>query len=141
MPPSNTSTETKTRAFAAATGHVAQKPVVRRIPALQVTWICCAIGAIACLPYAPSLLRELQTAPLGASAWLVYLGAFPTSIAFTLWAYALAHGSAGRLGATAYLAVPIAIVLSAILLGELPSELAIIGGAVSLAGVAIARRT
>ena len=127
-------------ALASAIGVVAQKPVVRRLSALQVTWTCCAIGALFCLPYAPVLVRQLGTAPVGAIAWLVFLGAFPTAVAFTTWAYALARGSAGRTAATAYLIPPIAILLSWLILGETPAALAGVGGALCLVGVYIARR-
>ena len=108
--------------------------------ALQVTWTCCTIGAISCLPFAPRLLDQLGSAPLSATGWLLFLGIFPTSVAFTAWAYALARGSAGRLAATAYLIPPITIVLSWFMLRELPATLAIAGGAVCLVGVYIARR-
>src|SRR6266536_1193373 len=127
-------------ALASAVGMVAEKPVLRRITALQATWTCCAVGALFCLPYAPQLVREWRAAPPGAIAWLLFLGVFPTSIAFTTWAYALARGSAGRLAAPAYLVPPLTIVLSAIILGEAPSLIAVLGGALCLVGVAIARR-
>jgi len=127
-------------ALASAVGMVAEKPVLRRITALQATWTCCAVGALFCLPYAPQLVREWRAAPAGSIGWLVFLGVFPTSIAFTTWAYALARGSAGRLAATAYLVPPLTIVLSAIILGEAPSLIAVLGGALCLVGVAIARR-
>ena len=39
-----------------------------------------------------------------------------------------------------YLVPPIAIVLGWLLLGEAPPALAIVGGAICLAGVAVARR-
>ena len=127
-------------ALASAVGMVAEKPVLRRISALQATWACCAVGALFCLPYAPQLVREWRAAPTGAIAWLLFLGVFPTSIAFTTWAYALARGSAGRLAATAYLVPPLTIVLSWAMLGETPSVIAVLGGALCLVGVAIARR-
>ena len=127
-------------ALSSAVGMVAEKPVLRRITALQATWTCCAVGALFCLPYAPQLVREWRAAPAGGIGWLVFLGVFPTSIAFTTWAYALARGSAGRLAATAYLVPPLTIVLSAIILGEAPSLIAVLGGALCLVGVAIARR-
>src|SRR5216110_913567 len=127
-------------ALSSAVGMVAEKPVLRRITALQATWTCCAVGALFCLPYAPQLVREWRAAPAGSIGWLVFLGVFPTSIAFTTWAYALARGSAGRLAATAYLVPPLTIVLSAIILGEAPSLIAVLGGALCLVGVAIARR-
>jgi drug/metabolite transporter (DMT)-like permease len=127
-------------ALSSAIGLVAEKPVLNRVTALQVTWTCCAIGAIACLPFAPVLLRELRSVPTSAIGWLVFLGVFPTSIAFTTWAYALARGEAGRLAATAYLIPPIAIVMSWLILGERPSFIAIGGGALCLVGVYIARK-
>ncbi len=127
-------------ALSSAVGMVAEKPVLNRITALQATWTCCAVATLFCLPYAPQLVREWRAAPTGAIAWLVFLGVFPTSIAFTTWAYALARGSAGRLAATAYLVPPITIVMSAIILGEAPTVIAVLGGALCLGGVAIARR-
>jgi drug/metabolite transporter (DMT)-like permease len=127
-------------ALASAIGVVAQKPVLGRIPALQVTWTCCAVGALVCLPYTPRLVRELSAAPASGIAWLVFLGVFPTSVAFTTWAWALARGSAGRLAATAYLVPPIAIVMSWALLGEVPNAIALAGGALCLVGVITARR-
>src|SRR3989449_7107972 len=83
-------------ALASAIGMVAEKPVLNRIAALQATWTCCVVGALFCLPYVPHLVREWRVAPTSGIAWLVFLGVFPTSIAFTTWAYALARGSAGR---------------------------------------------
>ena len=127
-------------ALSSAVGVVAEKPVLNRISALQVTWVCCAVGAVFCLPYAPLLVRQLKVAPAGGVAWLLFLGAFPTSIAFTTWAYALARGSAGRLAATAYLVPPIAIVMSWLILGEVPRLVAVLGGALCLVGVSIARK-
>ncbi len=127
-------------ALASAIGMVAEKPVLNRITALQATWTCCLVGALFCLPYAPQLVREWRAASAGGIGWLVFLGAFPTSIAFTTWAYALARGSAGRLAATAYLVPPITIVMSWLILGETPSPIAVLGGALCLVGVAIARK-
>jgi len=127
-------------AASSAVGLVAEKPVLNRISALQATWTCCAVGGIVCLPFAPQLVRELRTAPPSGLAWLSFLGVFPTSIAFTTWAYALARGSAGRLAATAYLVPPIAIVMSWLILGEVPALIAVLGGALCLVGVYVARR-
>ncbi|OZM82730.1 DMT family transporter [Pseudonocardia sp. MH-G8] len=123
-----------------AIGVLAQKPVLRRLPALQVTWLACTIGAVVCLPFTPGLVMELASAPAAATAGLVYLGAVPTALAFSTWAYALARMDAGRLGVSTYIVPPITILMSAVLLGELPALLAIVGGAVCLAGVALSRR-
>jgi drug/metabolite transporter (DMT)-like permease len=126
---------------ASAAGVVAQKPVLARLSALQVTWTCCAIGALCCLPYAPALVRDVRAAATADLAWMIYLGVFPTSVAFTTWAYALARGTAGRLAATAYLVPPITIGMSWLILDETPQAVAVLGGVLCLAGVIVARRT
>ncbi|MFE6227393.1 MULTISPECIES: DMT family transporter [unclassified Streptomyces] len=126
-------------AVAYAGGVVAQKPALAHASALQVTTFGCAIGAAACLPFAGQLVAEAARAPLTATANMVYLGVFPTALAFTTWAYALARTTAGRMGATTY-AVPALVVLMAwALLGELPGALTLVGGALCLAGVAVSR--
>jgi drug/metabolite transporter (DMT)-like permease len=129
-----------TAALAYAGGVVAQKPVLARVSALQLTWLACMAGAMACLPFAPLLVQELADADRSAIAWTVYLGAFPTAVAFTTWAYALARTSAGRMGSTTYLVPPLAILMGWGFLGETPAGVAILGGALCLVGVALARR-
>jgi drug/metabolite transporter (DMT)-like permease len=128
-------------ALAYAAGVTLQKPVLRRVPAYEVTWLGCLTGAIACLPFAPNLVRELGTADIGNVAWLIYLGLFPTAIGFTTWAFALGRTSAGRLGSMTYLVPPVVIVIAWALLSEAPRPLAIAGGALCIAGVAVARST
>jgi drug/metabolite transporter (DMT)-like permease len=123
-----------------AIGVLAQKPTLRRLPGLQVTFLACAIGFVCCLPFTPQLLSELATAPTAATVGVVYLGAVPTALAFSTWAYALARMDAGRLGVTTYLVPPITIAMSVLLLGELPPVLAVVGGAVCLLGVGLSRR-
>ncbi|HVV12173.1 DMT family transporter [Amycolatopsis sp.] len=123
-----------------AIGVLAQKPVLRRLPALQVTWLACTVAAVACLPFAPTLVHDVSAAPPVATVWLVYLGVVPTALAFSTWAYALARINAGRLGVSTYAVPPITIVLGAAFLGEVPPVLALVGGVICLAGVALSRR-
>ncbi len=71
---------------------------------------------------------------------MVYLGAVPTALAFSTWAYALARMPAGQLGISTYVVPPLAIVLGFIVFAEVPAPLAIAGGAICLVGVALSRR-
>ena len=123
-----------------ATGVLFQKPVLKRLPAAQVTWLGCVIGMVACLPFAGVLVRDVQTAPLSAVLGVVYLGAVPTALAFSTWAYALSRVPAGQLGVTTYIVPPLATVLGFVFFGEIPVPLAIVGGAICLVGVALSRR-
>ena len=126
-------------ASAYATAVVIQKPVLARASPLQVTWLGCAAGTVVCLPFAPGLVGDLDDAGATAIGWMVYLGVAPTALGFAAWAYALRGMSAGRLASLAYLIPVVAILLGWALLGETPPELAAVGGALCIAGVALAR--
>ncbi|MBV9365653.1 MAG: EamA family transporter [Solirubrobacterales bacterium] len=126
-------------AFAYAGGVVAQKPVLRTASPLSVTWLACTIGALSCLPYAGALGRQLGHAGTSTIVWTIYLGVAPTAIGFVTWAYALARTTAGRMGSTTYLVPPLALLFGWTFLGEVPPLLVLPGGALCLAGVAVAR--
>ncbi len=116
-----------------------QKPALRNVSPLQVTWLACLTGWLICLAFAPTLATEAASVAPEKLTWLLYLGLFPTSIGFLTWTYALSRTAAGRLGATTYLVPPIVIVLAWAMLGEVPPLLAIAGGAACIGGVIVAR--
>ena len=119
---------------------VLQKPLLASLSAVHVTWLACVIGSITCLPFAPALVSEAAEAPTSSLLWLVYLGVFPTALAFTTYAYALRHMTASSLGVTTYLVPPLTIVMALVFLGETPPTVAYVGGVLALVGVAITRR-
>lgn len=123
-----------------AIGVLAQKPVLRRIPPLQATFIGCVIGMIACLPFAGQLVAEVAVASPAALTGVVYLGIVPTALAFTTWGYALARVPAGQLGISTYVVPPLAILAGWLVFSEVPAVLAILGGVLCLAGVGLSRR-
>jgi len=127
-------------ALAYAVAAVVQKPLLVRVSPLQVTWLACTAGALATLPFAGSLVHQSGDARASSLAWVVYLGLVPTAIGFIAWAYALSRTTAGRMGSTTYLVMPLAVLLGWALLAETPPVLALLGGVLCLAGVAIARR-
>ncbi|MFI6939762.1 DMT family transporter [Streptomyces sp. NPDC050418] len=122
-----------------AGGVVAQKPALRHASPLQVTTFGCLIGAAACLPFAGVLVSEVGDAPVSATLNMLYLGVFPTALAFTTWAYALARTTAGKMGATTYAVPAIVVLMSWLALDEVPGWLTLLGGAICLAGVGVSR--
>ncbi|MFC4857468.1 DMT family transporter [Actinophytocola glycyrrhizae] len=122
-----------------AIGVVAQKPALRHGSALQVTTFGCLVGTVACLPFAGQLVTQVSTAPVSATLNVIYLGVFPTGLAFTTWAYALARTSASQMGATTYAVPALVVLMSWLLLDELPGWVTLAGGALCLAGVAVSR--
>ncbi|MDX6300405.1 MAG: hypothetical protein QOF53_1619 [Nocardioidaceae bacterium] len=127
-------------ASAYAVSLIVQKPLVSRLSAIEVTWVACTVGAIACLPFAGSLVHDVASASAPDVAWVVYLGLFPTAIAFSTYAFALSSMTAGSLSVTTYLVPPITVLMSWLFLSEAPPLMAYVGGALCLLGVGVARR-
>lgn len=123
-----------------AAGVLIQKVALRSVDAATVTWLGCLLGTAVLLPWTPQLVGELGSASPSAIAGAVYLGLFPTAIGFSTWAYALRRTDAGKLSATTYAVPAVSVLLSWLLLSEVPTAYGLIGGAICLAGVAIARR-
>jgi drug/metabolite transporter (DMT)-like permease len=125
-------------AGAYAAGVVVQKPVLTRTTPLAATWIGTTAGLIVCLPFAPALVYQAASMPAQPFWWLLYLGVFPTAVAFTTWAYSLKHLPASRLTTTTYAIPVLTVVLSWAWIGETPPARAYVGGLVCIAGVLIA---
>ena len=119
---------------------VVQKPALRIAGALPITWSACTAGGLVLLEFLPRSVHELGHASASTLLGVLYLGVGPTAAAFLLWAYVLSRMDAGRLGATTYVVPPLVVLISWIWLGQVPPALAIPGGLLCLAGVAIARR-
>jgi drug/metabolite transporter (DMT)-like permease len=122
-----------------ASGVLFQKVLLRRLPAAQVTWLGAGIGMVLCLPFVGQLIQEASTAPLSAILGVVYLGAVPTALAFSTWAYALGRMPASQLGVSTYIVPPLVVIMSLVFFREIPTWLAIAGGVICLIGVAVAR--
>ena len=122
-----------------AAGVVFQKPALGRASAVQVTTFGCFAGTVACLPFAGQLVSQLGSAPVSDTLNVVYLGLFPTMLGFTTWAYALARTPSGKMGATTYAVPGLVVLMSWLILGQVPRWLTIAGGALCLAGVAVSR--
>jgi drug/metabolite transporter (DMT)-like permease len=122
-----------------AAGVVFQKPALRHASAVQVTTFGCLVGTIACLPFTGQFVSQLGSASVSTTLNVVYLGLFPTTLGFTTWAYALARTTSGKMGATTYAVPSLVVVMSLLILGQVPEWLTIAGGALCLAGVAVSR--
>ncbi|GGF10069.1 membrane protein [Williamsia phyllosphaerae] len=123
-----------------AAGVLMQKVALKTVDAVTATWVGCLAGLLATVPFAPQAMGEVVDAPAGAIVGVVFLGVGPTAIAFTTWAYALTRTDAGKMAATTLVVPAIAILLSWATLGEVPTAVGLVGGALCLGGVAWSRR-
>src|SRR5690606_38744106 len=116
-----------------------QKRLLRTVEATTLTWLGATSGAVALLPWARPLLHDLESAPVSATLGVVYLGVFPTALAFTTWAYVLSRTTAGKTAASTYVVPVVTIALSWMVLNETPTPVMLAGGALCLLGVFITR--
>jgi drug/metabolite transporter (DMT)-like permease len=92
------------------------------------------------LPVAAGLPAAVHAAPASATIAVVYLAIFPGALGYASWSYASTRASAAVAGSALYLVPAVSMVLSNLLLGEVPSGPALVGGALVLAGVAVVHR-
>ncbi|WP_051298030.1 DMT family transporter [Brevibacterium album] len=128
-----------TAAFLYGGSALLQKRLLRDADATALTFLGALVGTAALLPWTGELVHDLAHASLPATLGVVYLGVFPTGVAFTTWAYVLSRTSAGRTAATTYAVPAVVLVMSWLLLAEIPTPVMFAGGALCLLGVFITR--
>jgi drug/metabolite transporter (DMT)-like permease len=116
---------------------VLQKPLLRKYSVLGV--VCYAIwaGTICLLAFVPGFAAQARFAPLSSTLAVVYLGVFPSAIAYLCWSYGLSRLDASKASSFLFIVPVVAIVIAFVWLREIPSWLSLVGGAVALTGVAV----
>jgi terminal-alkyne amino-acid exporter len=128
-------------ALAQATFFVSQKALLRRHGSLAVTAWAMGLGAAIALPLAPGLPGDVASAPPSALLAVAFLAFGASALGFLTWAYAAARVEVTVAAATLYAVPPVAALVGWLVLGEVPSALTALGGAIALCGVAITARS
>lgn len=128
-------------ALATAFFAVLQRPMLRRYRPLEVTAFATWGATLPLLAFAPGAATAVLAAP-AASTWaVVHLGVVPSAIAYTLFAIALSRAPAPVVTSFLYLVPVVALLLSWWWLGEVPSSLTVVGGAVAVVGLVLVQRS
>ncbi|HEY8393904.1 MAG TPA: DMT family transporter [Thermaerobacter sp.] len=127
-------------AIATSVFFVLQKPLYRRYGSLQLTAYFSWAGTLPMLVFAPGLARQVASLPAEVLLAVIYLGLFPSAVAYVAWAFALSRAPAGLVTNLLYLNPPLALLIAWLALGEVPSGLELAGGMLAIAGVVVVQR-
>ncbi|BET56339.1 DMT family transporter [Bacillus subtilis] len=92
-------------------------------------------GTVPMLIFLPGLGSEVIDAPLNATLSIVYLGLLPTVVPYFALAYVTSLVGASEATLSLYVTPALALIISWIWIGEIPTLLSLLGGVVTVGGV------
>jgi len=116
---------------------VIQKPLFQRHRALVVSAWSMIFAALFLAPGLPHAVAQFAAAGATPRLAAIYLGIVPSFIAYGAWSVTVSRFPASRAANFLYCIPPTATVMGFLWLGEEPSPLGILGGAMALVGVAL----
>lgn len=116
---------------------VLQKPFLSRYSGLQLTTYTIWTGTVFMIVYLPGLISQLGRASAASTLAVAYLGIFPAAIGYVLWSIALSRADVSRVTSTLNLSPILSLIIAFLVLGEVPTVLSVVGGAITVAGVII----
>ncbi len=94
-------------------------------------------GTVPLLAFLPGVVGAVSTAGSEALLATIYIGVFPSAVAYTIFAYALSRAPVTLVTAALYMVPVFSLVASWLLVGEVPGLLTAVGGSVAIAGIVL----
>ena len=120
---------------------ILQKPLLRSYAPIEVTCYSVWIGTLILCFFLPGVFGAMESASWAATLAVIYLGVFPTVVAYWSWSYVLARVPASRAAIYTYLVPVLSALMASVWIGERPTLVFGIGAALALLGVRMATAT
>jgi drug/metabolite transporter (DMT)-like permease len=117
--------------------NIIQKRMMERYKPVEITTYAIWAGTLLLLPFCGGLAAQVRAAPLTDTLAVAYLGIFPAAIGYVTWAYVLSRFPAARAASVLYAVPVMAFLVGWVWLGEAPTGIDAVGGALALGGVAV----
>jgi drug/metabolite transporter (DMT)-like permease len=124
-------------AACATVATILQKPLFKRHRPLTVSAWLIGFGALFLAPGLPGGIAQFTAAGAEAKAAVLFLGLVSSFVSYGAFAVALSRLPAGRAANFLYCIPPVATLVGFVWLGEVPTALTAIGGAIALLGVIV----
>jgi drug/metabolite transporter (DMT)-like permease len=115
-----------------------QKPLLAKYKPFDLTTYSIWGGTLFLLVFLPGFRQAFGTAPLQAHLTVIYMGVFPTAVAYAAWSFFMSKMPASRASGFLYITPILSTLIAAIWIGEIPSLLSLAGGTITLAGLVLA---
>ena len=118
---------------------VIAKPLLDRYHPIEVTAYAVWFGCLFLLPFHRGLIDAVRSSSASTIVSIIFLGIGPAALAYLAWSYVLSRRPAGEASNALFLVPVAALALGWLVLREIPSGVAVTGGAIAIGGVLVSK--
>jgi drug/metabolite transporter (DMT)-like permease len=118
-----------------------QRPLFKTYKAVEVTAFATWAGTIPMFIFLPGFMGDVQTSSVTSLLAGMYIGIFPSAIAYTLFAYAISKLPITTVASFLYTVPVFSLLFSWLLLDEVPTWLTLVGGLIAIAGIIVVNQS
>jgi len=116
---------------------IMQRRMFARYRPIEVAAFATWAGTVPMLAFAPGVVADVAAASPAPLLATLYIGVFPSAVAYTIFAFALSRAPVTLVTAALYLVPVFSLLASWLLVSEVPGLLTALGGSVAIGGVVL----
>jgi len=116
---------------------ILQRRLFTRYKPIEVAAFATWAGTLPMLVFLPGVVGDVAAAAPSALLATLYIGLFPSAVAYTIFAFALSRAPVTVVAAALYMVPVFSLIASWLLVGEVPGPLTVLGGAVAIGGIVL----